>query len=809
MQRITLGIALLVLTLFILQPICLAANARLLGMSNMSGDNMNRVTFVFDHVPEFDVDRSGQRVRVKLMQTGFAQSFEKPDRTELRFPLVQVKAREAAGESVIDLYFSDLPVFVDVTIDQEYSRFNVNVFWEKQDLGRRPAILGKRLGRLKPIQHGAVAQRVIASDYSGHWIDFFEQFEWPPAVSIPLQFSLPDFPGPVVRENAHFFPAEVKNAAASGMWGKVFDRLDELLAGNAGGRQASCFRILQAESLLRQDRHQAALEVLGQIDPDSHRPSVSAWQVYFKSYAMAVSDRHYQAARLLGENETMGLGEKGLAPWYRLLQAELSIVIDKPGQALNRLESEGAPEAKWLTPTYAIRRADAFYVQGRLDAAYALYPKASGDLRLLGQHPFSLANWAGALYQKQAYDRAYQHYYLLAESLPEGLSHHRAMAAYWGAMARLRAGETDRARLMLWEIDEKQEGFDAGFRSRLKLMDLNRLGEAEPELESVLSRYREIIETGSSRQVREEAFFKQILSCHLAGEDLRAVKLLGRFFDDYWAGALQPEAQALLVEIFPEAINVLCRQDAFFEALTLVSKYRETLAQARITYDFLFNLAESYQRAGFLEQAAATYLYILDFEKKKEQKAAAFLPLIRIFHEQKKYDQVLQYGSDYLSSYPEGEDWSDVLYHYAEVLLENGQTRSLSEILSEKNRPKTPALDHLAGRLFHEQGRYDLAAYYLTWAADAERGEEQPDIRLELGEVLFTDEKWEAAIPVFESLLDESGFAGQAGYRLIQIFLELDRRPEALNLYRQLAEKEVAGMWLDLAGETVQIERMQ
>lgn len=806
MHRITWPIALIVFSLFLAPPVCLAADARLLGMSSSSGEKMSRVTFVFDQVPEFEVDRSGQRVRVKLEHTGFAASFKTPGSEALRFPLIQVKTREGVEESVIDLYFSDIPEFVDVTIDQQYARFNVNVFWQKESLRGRPGIMGTRLGRLRPIKDGAVAQEVIASDYAGRWIDFFKEFEWPPAIALPLRFSMPAFPGPLVRENAHFFPSQVKQAASGGLWPEVADRLSDLLADNAGGRQAACFRLLQVESLLRQNKHQDALAVLGAMAEDSSRPGISGWHVYMKSYALAVSGRHYQAVRLMEEKKKACMNVKALSPWFRLLQAELYLAIEKPEQALHLLDPETAPKEEWLAPVYALRRADALYEQGRLDDAFVLYPKAAGDLRLLQRYPFSLANWAGALYLKKHYEKAYRHYYLLKEVLTGEFERQRAMADYWAAMARLRAGETDRARLLLWELEEKERGVDAGFRARLKLMDLNRLGADEPELEPLISEYQEIIEKGPSRQVREEAFFKQLLSCHLAGQELRAVKLLGRFFDDYWAGALQPEAQALLVEIFPPAVDALCRQDAYFEALALVSKYRDILAQARITYDFLFDLAESYKQAGFLEQAAATYLYILDFEKKQEKKEAVFLPLIQIYHKQKKEDQVLKYGSDYLSRYPEGEDWGDVLYYYARVLFEKGETQSLPEILSEKNRPPSRSLDHLAGRLFSELGRYDLAAYYLTWAADAERDGTQPEIRLELGEVLFSDEKWEEAIPVFESLLDEPRFAGRAGYRLIQVYLELDRRSRALNLYRQLVEKETGGKWLELAGQIVQTE---
>ncbi|HMA67542.1 MAG TPA: tetratricopeptide repeat protein [Desulfosalsimonadaceae bacterium] len=279
--------------------------------------------------------------------------------------------------------------------------------------------------------------------------------------------------------------------------------------------------------------------------------------------------------------------------------------------------------------------------------------------------------------------------------------------------------------------------------------------------------------------------------------------------EDYWAGELMPEARALLVEIFPDAAEALVAQQAYFEALTLVSRHRDLLAQANISYDFLFDLAKSYSSAGFLSQAAETYLYILDFEEEKARKAAAYLPLIRLCHEQKQYDRVLRYGSAYLSLYPEGKDRADVTYYYADVLLQREKLEGLAGLLDEKNRPRTPKLDYLAGKLFLRTGRTDLAEFYLTWASDPQRKGGNPGYRLKLGEMLFADQEYEKAVPVYRSLLEEPQFAAHAGCRLIQMYFETGRRREALKLYQRLAEKEIEGRWLQLASETVAIEKMQ
>lgn len=809
MRRAAGAAALMVLFIFAAQPVCLAASAKLLGMTNSRQENMSRIDFVFDRIPEFEVDQSGQRIQVRLEETVPARSFEAVSRHNLLEPLVEVKHHSTGERCVVDLYFRDIPEYVDVAVEKGYGRFHVNVFWEEQERARRPGVLGKRMGRLKPINGGAVAEQVLASEYAGDWRRFFRDFEWEPVLDLPLRFSLPAFPGPMFRENAHFFHGAVKSAGAQARWSEAAAELRRLLEGNAGGRQRTFFQLLLAQCRLRQNRPEAALEVLHGIHPASDEDPIAGWRAYLASHAMAASGKPFRAARLLSEQQERCLAIKPLAPWLRLLAAEIDLSLERPESALERLQEAETKGPAGPGAVQVLRRADANSAMGRYDAATPLYAAAAEELQNLRQHPASLARRAVLFYRQEAYEKAFQDFFLLSEVLPEALSNEKRLAAYWSAMALVHTGDKRRARTILNEIVDADRFSEAGCRARLKLMDLDRLSGSAASVAETVSGYELLVEKGPAREVREEAFFKKILVRHLAGEHLRTVKQLGRFFDDFWAGPLMPEAQALLVDVFPQAVHALVEDEAFLEALILVSKYRGLLAQARITYGFLFDLAESYSQAGFYDQAASTYHYILDFEEEPQKKQAAYLPLIRIHHRQKKYDQVLRFGREYLERYPKGQDRGAVIYYYADVLFKKGRLESASRMLAEERRPKTLRLDYLAGRVFRALGRNDRAEYYLTWAADADRGGEHPGIRYELGEVLFADEKWREAVPVYSSLLEEPRFAGRAGYRLIQIHLELGRRREALKVYERLSENKPGGRWAELAGEAVRIGRMQ
>ncbi|MCF8107130.1 MAG: hypothetical protein K9K64_16760 [Desulfohalobiaceae bacterium] len=802
MQRILLVFGLIVFSNCIFSDISLAGPVKLMGMSSFHRESMTRISFVFDRLPEFEVEDSGQRVRVLLAGTRFAESFAEVPGGET---LVRVKTRQESARSVVELYFRNVPRFVDVQYDEAYFRLDLLVFWDKKGLGGRPSILARQLGRLKPDKKtGASAQRVLASRYSGRWMDFFREFEWLPEFSLPVRFSLPGFPSPLVGQYQEYVPPGFIQEGKSRLWARAAQRSSDLLAKHTKSPQADLYRLLLAECLLRDEKIKKTEQVLEEMQFDAGEDGgLRVWKVYLLSQARARTGRYFQADRLLKEQEKAALAVEGLAPWYTLLQAELALAVDKKKPALELLNREQEVPASFYR-LYALRKADSLYELGRLDQAYALYQNLASDLRLLQDRPRSLANISGAIYQKDQYDRAYRYYFLLSETLGRVFPDKRPLADYWSAMARLRAGERTRARLMLWELDQEEAGQEAGYLAWLKLLDLDLLENKASDLKRMMTEYNRIIELGPTRRVREEAFFKQVLACHLQGEDLRAVKLLARFFEDYWAGALHPDAQSLLVELLPKVVAELVQEQEFFPALTLVAKHRDLLAQARMTYDFLIDLAESYARAGFFGQAAETYLYILDFEDKAEKKDRVYPALIRIYHRQQRYEQVRRHAESYLRQYPEGEGRDLVLYYYADALLNLDKPRPASRILLDKNRPQTPDLDRLAGYFFFEQKQYDLAEFFLSRVLVNEAGQKRiPETVLKRAEALFLAGKWDKAVPLYESLLEEPDFKGQAGYRLVRILVGQKQRQRALKLYSKLTELEGQEQWLDLAAETL------
>lgn len=777
--------------------------AAVLGMSSQKQGSMGRISFLFDDIPEFEIQESGQRVRLRFFQTRIGQSFQKASPDEI---LVQIKMLQEAGDSIVELYLHNVPIHVDVTTQTQHSRLNVNIFWDERKLGARPAILEKRMGRVQPIKGGISAQKVIRSDYKGRWIDFFQEFEWPvrESVSPPLHFSFPPFPSPLFQEHEERVPQGVLLAGRRQLWETAVKTLADASQKTDGLSRSMFSTLLMAECRLRTQEPGKALELLRQIETPSPLPGGNAWKAYFRAYAQALSGKLFLAAHIAEVGHKHLRAGQALAPWYSLLRAELALATSHFDHALQVLQAAQGIQGR-LTRIYTLRKADALYALNRKQRAFQAYREVASNLALLREYPSSLANWSELLYAREDFSEAYRYFLLLSEILKKDFSGIGALADYWSAMARWRDGYQEQAWQMFADNQEHSGASEAGFRSWLKLLDLEMLDADPPDLQVFLTDYQEIAASGPTRKVREEAYFKQILACHVQGRNLQAVKLLGRFFQDYWAGELQAEAQALFVEIFPDVVEALVEQGLSFQALALVTKHRDLLAQARITYDFLQGLAESYFQAGFLKQAAETYLYILDFEKNPTRKRKSFPPLLRVYDQLKAYEKVQAYAETYLDTYSYGPEKEDVLFVYIKALLHRQEDRKALRRLLDKNRPRTSRLDHLAGTMFFDLQRYDLTEYFLSRAAQTAQGPQKQAIDMKRAEAFYAAEKWGQAEPLYASLLNADGFSGQAAYRLIDIYFTLGQAQQALKLYTELTEKKEESQWLKLAAETISI----
>lgn len=72
-------------------------------------------------------------------------------------------------------------------------------------------------------------------------------------------------------------------------------------------------------------------------------------------------------------------------------------------------------------------------------------------------------------------------------------------------------------------------------------------------------------------------------------------------------------------------------------------------------------------------------------------------------------------------------------------------------------------------------------------------------------EAFFRAKKWTEAVALYRSLLDEARFRGQAGCRLVQIFVDQGQSRQALKVLSKLTELEEQNQWLLLADQIVRL----
>jgi lipopolysaccharide biosynthesis regulator YciM len=114
----------------------------------------------------------------------------------------------------------------------------------------------------------------------------------------------------------------------------------------------------------------------------------------------------------------------------------------------------------------------------------------------------------------------------------------------------------------------------------------------------------------------------------------------------------------------------------------------------------------------------------------------------------------------------------------------------------------------LKGRIFFESKEWQKVIDTLG-AAELRERVVQNGLLLPLAEAYFQAGKEQQAAPLFQQLAGEKTGDEQARYRLAQIELKRDNPKQALNLFKELAEKGKDPLWTKLAREEAAILEMR
>ena len=252
-------------------------SSKLLEMNGFKNKGMTRIYFVFDKIPEFDIDNSGQRVRLLLSKTSIDPLFNNIAREEVVF---RVETDEGAQKTIVDLYFRNIPKFVDFTIDETKVQLLVNIFWHPNGITSRPGIMDRKFGEYKADRGGVVAKKVVSSRYCGRWIEFFKEYEWPVPFDIPIAFSFPPFPSKLIEQNSAALPKELFRENTGRLW---YPGEADITGFLGDDNQNGLYGIVLAEYLIRQKEYKKALNVLDHKTENPKSEEMIAWKRYFRS----------------------------------------------------------------------------------------------------------------------------------------------------------------------------------------------------------------------------------------------------------------------------------------------------------------------------------------------------------------------------------------------------------------------------------------------------------------------------------------------------------------------------------------------
>jgi len=308
----------------------------------------------------------------------------------------------------------------------------------------------------------------------------------------------------------------------------------------------------------------------------------------------------------------------------------------------------------------------------------------------------------------------------------------------------------------------------------------------------------------SSIAMREECGFKLALVKVLSGDNEAGVNQCMQLLRGFQSGSLRTETLALLIQQLPVVIKQLVKNDDYVKALVLAKQNKYIFANGWLDTGMLYDLALACDKLGMTDQTAEIYQYLFEVSDDAGQEKI-YLPLIQSLSSSDQFLHVEEYADRYLARYPKGADRQAIFVSKVLAFYNSGQTSKALALMNDEANPKIRELELLKGRIYYDQQDWEKTIGILT----------QPEIREMLNrlallpllaESYFQTEQNDQALPLFQHIAERSQDGSEkARYRLAQIALKKDHKPEALKLFKELAEKGTDPLWTKLAREAAAI----
>ncbi len=761
----------------------------------------------FSELPGHSLETTGRRVDLLLKDTVPAADFVPlPGGAQM----IKMISRKKGADTVLSFYFRYPPQNVTVNANRETASLMLDILTGNPFSAMYPD-LSTRLKGVTLLHRNEVdyTNPVQLSPYAGRWQALFREYETPVRIEPALRLSLPPFPlaAFLLPETAagKWLPPEIMALAERKEWKLVYREVRQRLETETDDDRRNRLLLSYGEALVRAGEYEEPYQLLQQIMltyPDTRLARLAR---FLFIYLQAEKEDPYLAFAEL-DKLVREMGDSNpFAAYTTILQAELAIQTDRYREAEILLKRDDIAYTGRTDLLRLLRQADTTYGQGRMIRALVAYLQLARRSDIIGSHPRSLANFGDTLYSHQRYGDAADQYQRLSVLLADRSG--RDLVLFRLAMSQLKNGAGRReVLLLLMQIQNAYPTTEGAFRATLKQTDIRYLAGNTPP-EQAAATYRRIATEGNRIELREEAAVKEAVVYALAGDSQRAISLAMRILREFQNGRLRVTTQALIIERLPLVLKQLIDDGEYVKALVLAKQNRVYFARGWLGTELLYDLARAYTRLGVYDRAVRTYQYIFDVSD-GAQREKVYLPLLAALFEDGRYDLVEDYADRFFFRYPRSPDAPQVFLYRVRALRRAGRLEMAARLLDRKDRPSSKAIELVAASIYADLGRWQEVIRILTrpgMAAAAASGRHG----YELAEAYFQTGKYDLARPIFEHLQQEDDFRDLAMFRLARIDLAEGRRDQALNEFRQLAEKGKDPLWIKLAKEEIRILELE
>ncbi|WP_457576594.1 tetratricopeptide repeat protein [Desulfomarina sp.] len=776
--------------------------SELLRVSRAESGDMIQLYFLFDKAPTFSETINERRLNLIFNNTELKKkiTFFKPDDK-----IVKILSHTENGDFILSLFFRYTPQHY--TVSRNGNDKIVVEILPGNRYSKSYKDLAKKLEGLTVIDRSRVdyTNPYVFSPYVKNWMTFFNGYESPLTISVPVKFTLPPFPiigmlPPDKEKNLQILSPELFKLAGEGLWEHLATRILERLKSEKNIETQKKLALCYGEVLFRADNFVGAYKQLYLLQEKYDDELIGSFARYVLLLLRAIhEDPHIAEFELTPLAKKISLTNP-LTPYLHLSRIEVSLASAKFSAMNNLLLEDDIAFPPPIEEIREIRQADYWYGINQPVKAYAAYRLVAGS-EYLARQPYSLNGNCATLYSQRKFMQSSSCYDQLSTLVLNKTS--LGMIRYRAEMSRLKFMPKEKLIDSFTQIENAFPGTEAGNRAAIKKTDLLLLQKSSA-LSWALKSYASIYEKSIVREPKEEALFKQALVLSLLDRKGESITLLQQLIREFRYGHVLSSAQALLIDLLPGEIKRLVGEKQYLKALVLAKQNKDLFRKNWLDSRYLVDIARAYDEIGVYEEAQRLYLYLIEISE-VDQKEQFFLPLVKASFNHGNYTLVEDFAAQYTFNYPHGQYADDILLLRLKAFINQERFTEALRLLPSP-LPQKKEFYELAATVYYRMDDFKKCAKVFDSLEKLDRELSQEELVM-FGESLMKTEQPDRAEAVFLKIKETNPFYDQSLFHLAELAKRKGNEKKALRLFRKIAEKGTNERWRDFARKALEFEK--